>query len=471
MANYQKDGDTIQQKQHFSSNRDNENQNSLLNRGCEASDVLEKHIENDNIIRLISHNDADGISAAGIIANAIKEEGGQFHITIVPRLKADVIRDVAKEKYELYVFSDMGSACIKQLNSLKADVIVADHHQPSPHEANDNIVHVNPHLFGIDGSREISGAGSSYVSVRNMGKKHLAYMALIGAFGDMQCQNRFVGVNQLILKDGQEAGNLEIHEDLKIVSKAQEPLFKSIAYTLNPPLPGLTGSLENSQELLEKMGVSYGIKFIDLEDEEKDVVKDELVKVNPQIFGDVYSVPREHPVLRNLEEYSAILDACGKNKEYGLALSIILGEREESLDKALKLQKSYRDDLTKGFDWISREGAQQLNYIQYIYSEDKVLKSIMGTIAGVGMSAKILDDTKPILGLSRLHKDIKVSGRATRPMVAQGVNLGKALSDASVNFGGQGGGHDIAAGAMIPYEAKDQFLHLVDQIIEHQLNS
>ena len=90
-----------------------------------------------------------------------------------------------------------------------------------------------------------------------------------------------------------------INEDLKIVSKAQEPLFKSIAYTLNPPLPGLTGSLENSQELLEKMGVSYGITFIELEDEEKDVVKDELVKVNPQIFGDVYSVPREHPVLRS----------------------------------------------------------------------------------------------------------------------------------------------------------------------------
>ena len=179
-------------------NRDNEKFDSLLSRGCDASDMLKKHIENDNIIRLISHNDADGLSSAGIIANAIKEEGGQFHITIVPRLKADVIRDVAKEKYELYVFSDMGSACIKQLNSLKADVIVADHHQPSAHEPKDNLVHVNPHLFGVDGSREISGAGSSYLSVRDMDKKHLAYMALIGAFGDMQCQNRFVGVNQLI---------------------------------------------------------------------------------------------------------------------------------------------------------------------------------------------------------------------------------------------------------------------------------
>jgi len=460
MVNYLKDGDTILQKQH-----------SLLNRGVEACNMLKKHIENGNIIRLISHNDADGISSAGVIANAIAEEGGQFHTTIVPRLKAETIREVSREKYELYIFSDMGSACIKQLNSLKADVIIADHHQPSDVEANSNIIHVNPHLFGIDGSKDISGAGSSYLVVRNMDKKHLAYLALVGAFGDMQCPNGFTGVNELILKDAIDSKTLEIHEDLKIVSKSSEPVFKSIAYTLNPPLPGLTGSLENSQELLEVMGVSYGIPFSDLDDEEKDVIKDELEKVNPDIFGDVYSVPKETPALRDLEEYSAILDACGKNKEYALALSIVLGNRGNVLDKALKFQKTYRDELTKGFDWINREGAVQLNSIQYLYSEDKVLKSIIGTLAGVGMSAKILSDDKPVIGLSRLHKDIKVSARATRPLVELGVDLGKALNDASSNFGGQGGGHDIAAGAMIPYEAKDQFLHLVDEIIEYQMNN
>lgn len=446
-------------------------QHSLLNRAGEACDMLKKHIKKGDVIRLISHNDADGLSAAGVIANAIKEEGGQFHTTIVPRLKSDVIREVASEKYELYVFSDMGSACIKQLNSLKGDVIVADHHQPADVEAKENLIHVNPHLFGIDGSKDLSGAGSSYLVTKEMDKPHLAYLALVGAFGDMQCPDKFTGINRLILKDGLDAGNLEIHEGLKIVSKAKEPLYKSISYTLNPALPGLTGNLEATQELLEKMGISYGIPFSELEDEEKDVLKDELVKINPKIFGDVYTVPKESPELRDLEEYSAILDACGKNKEFGVGLSITLGDRKEALESALKLQTTYRNELTKGFEWINREGAVQLNSIQYLYSEDKVLKSIMGTIAGVGMSAEILRDDKPILGLSRLHKDIKVSGRTTRLMVERGVDLGKALAECSANFGGQGGGHDIAAGAMIPYEAKNQFLHLVDEMIEYQLNN
>ena len=40
--------------------------------------MLKEHIEKDSVIRLISHNDADGISAAAVIANALKEEDVQF---------------------------------------------------------------------------------------------------------------------------------------------------------------------------------------------------------------------------------------------------------------------------------------------------------------------------------------------------------------------------------------------------------
>lgn len=457
---YQKDGDIIQEKQH-----------SLLNRASEATNMLKEHIDNDSVIRIISHNDADGISAAAVIANALKEEGVQFHTSLIPRLKEDIVNQLRSEKYDLFIFSDMGSPFIKELNTYKHDVIVADHHQVSDVESESNVVHINPHLFDIDGSRDLCGAGSAYLAVRELDKKHLAYFPLIGAFGDMQGQDGFTGVNQLILNDAVESGIVEIHEGLKIVSKASEPIFKSLAYTFSPPLPGISGDLEGAQEFLEKMNLSYGIKFTDLEDEEKDLLKDALVSINPDIFGDCYTVPSEIPLLRDLEEYSYILDACGKNKKQGLGLSIALGERDQALDAAIRLQRQYRDQIVKGLEWIKREGAVQLNAIQYLYSEDKVLKSVMGTIASIGLSVEILDSSKPVIGMSRLHKDIKISGRTTREMVARGVNLGKVLMDSSNNFMGTGGGHDIAAGAMIPYEAKDQFLHLVDDMVEYQLNN
>ena len=77
----------------------------------------------------------------------------------------------------------------------------------------------------------------------------------------MQGQGGFTGVNKLILDDALESGVLEIHEDLKIVSKASEPIFKSLAYTFSPPLPGISGDLEGAQAFLEKRNLSYGIKF------------------------------------------------------------------------------------------------------------------------------------------------------------------------------------------------------------------
>jgi len=443
----------------------------LLNRASEASNVLKEHIENNNVIRIISHNDADGISAAAVLANALKEEKVQFHTTIVPRLKEDLINQLRHEKHDLVIFSDMGSSFVGELNSFKCDVIIADHHQVSDVEAESNVVHINPHLFDIDGSRDLSGAGSSYLAVRDLDKKHLAYFALIGAFGDMQGQDGFTGVNKLIIDDAKQSGNLEIHDGLKIVSKSSEPLFKSLAYTFSPPLPGITGDLEGSTEFLERMNLSYGIKFSDLGEEEKDILKDELIKINPDIFGDCYTVPKEIPLLRDLEEYSYILDACGKNKKFGLGLSIALGEREKALKTATDLQRKYRDQLVKGLEWIKKEGSVNLSHIQYLYSEDKVLKSVMGTIASIGLSINLLDDSKPVLGLSRLHKDIKVSGRTTRQQVENGVNLGKALQDSSNNFGGQGGGHDIAAGAMIPFDSKDNFLNLVNDMVEYQINN
>ena len=443
----------------------------MLNRANEATDMLKEHIENDAVIRIISHNDADGISAAAVVANALAEENVQFHTTIVPRLKQDIVNQLRSEKYDLFIFSDMGSQFIGDFNTYKHDVIVADHHQVNDTEAESNVVHINPHLFEIDGSKDLSGAGSAYLSIRNLNKKHLAYYALVGAFGDMQGQEGFTGVNKMILDDAIESGNLEIHEDLKIVSKTTEPIFKSMAYTFSPPLPGISGDFDGAREFLERMNLSYGIKFTDMEDEEKDLLKDALMNVNPDIFGKCYTVVKESPMLRDLEEYSYILDACGKNKKPGLGLSIALGEKDQALDAALKLQRQYRDQIVKGLEWVKKEGAQQLNTIQYLYSEDKVLKSVMGTIASIGLSVDLLDTSKPVLGLSRLHKDVKISGRTTREMVEKGVNLGKALQDSSNNFGGTGGGHDIAAGAMIPYESMDNFLHIMDEMVEYQLNS
>ena len=108
-----------------------EAQHSLLNRADEACSLIKENINKEHIVRIISHNDSDGLSAAGVMCNAISKEGGKFHITIISRLKEEFIRKLSSERYKIFVFCDMGSAYPDLISKLKANSIIADHHQVS----------------------------------------------------------------------------------------------------------------------------------------------------------------------------------------------------------------------------------------------------------------------------------------------------------------------------------------------------
>jgi len=137
----------------------------------------------------------------------------------------------------------------------------------------------------------------------------------------------------------------------------------------------------------------------------------------------------------------------------------------------MELLHRYQDRLLSGLEWIRKEGGQEREFIQCIYTEDKKRKSILGTLASVGLELGILNPEKPVLTLARLHQDVKVSARTTTQMTAKGVNLGLAMEQASHNFNGAGGGHNIAAGAMIPYKDLENFKNLVNDMVGSQISS
>ena len=51
--------------------------------------------------------------------------------------------------------------------------------------------------------------------------------------------------------------------------------------------------------------------------------------------------------------------------------------------------------------------------IQYIYTDDKKRKKVMGTLASIGIEIEILDPEKPVLGISRMDNIVKISGRTS----------------------------------------------------------
>ena len=67
-------------------------------------------------------------------------------------------------------------------------------------------------------------------------------------------------------------------------------------------------------------------------------------------------MPQEDPALRNLENYAEILDACGKNKNHGVGLSICLGDRESAITEGVEFLNKYRDSLIKGISLDQERG-------------------------------------------------------------------------------------------------------------------
>src|SRR5271157_5019671 len=162
-----------------------------------AAETIARSILRCDRMRVISHNDADGITSAGLVCNALKRAGIPFHATLVNRLDETVVESIVSP----VVFCDMGSGKPDLVSRIKGDVFVLDHHKPV---GTLDCMHLNPHNFGIDGAFELSASGTVYSVVRRMGdNSDLAGLAIAGALGDRQAM---IGANHSILEEAISSG-------------------------------------------------------------------------------------------------------------------------------------------------------------------------------------------------------------------------------------------------------------------------
>ena len=97
-----------------------------------ALDALNDHIVSGNIVRIITHSDADGIAAGGILSRMVSRLGAGFKTTCEKRVDIRVLQEIAAEKPSLVIFSDLGSGYLDIIGEhlLDSDVIILDHHHP-----------------------------------------------------------------------------------------------------------------------------------------------------------------------------------------------------------------------------------------------------------------------------------------------------------------------------------------------------
>ncbi len=425
---------------------------SLLREGArKAADLVEKH----DFIRVYTHHDADGISAGAILAKALLRAGKNFHISFLKGLN----EPFEYEKGDLLLFADMGSGYHDLMSKVDTDVVILDHHTPSGEiKAKKSLVHVNPHLVGMDGTYELSASGVCYFFATELGKnRDLASMAVVGMLGDKQ---KVVGGNSEIVREGIESGVIFESRGLALRSGR---LRDALMYSLEPFLD-FYGKEEELDEFLSKIGVD-GEKYVEeLDDGEMRRLCDAVVlrllsrNVYTGIFEQIIGkrLFLKNMPIRNSVMLTDVVNSCGRAGVMSLALSLLLGD-VTSLDKALKINEEYTREILEELVKRRREIREGF-CIRYLVMEDGTSASPIATT----FSRYLLTD-KPLVVVSIKNEHAKVSARTNEDLASR-VDLAEVMKVAAEKVGGRGGGHRVAAGANIPADRVDEFLKEVDRL-------
>jgi RecJ-like exonuclease len=439
---------------------------------CKRAAELLLSFPRSSRIRVVSHYDADGIAAAGVICTLLYRVGYDFHATLMRNPFTKGFDRLKREGNELIIFSDMGSGQMETIEQLGGQAIVLDHHQYLTAESPKNIIQINSNLFGIDGNYEACGATLSYAFARAVdpANEDLAALALAGATGDKQYIGGMRGFNKTILDQAVQKGVLREHTSIKLYG---ESLADALFYSVDPFYPGLSGNAEEIKATLEKLKIDPATTLEKIDKETmmrlQSFLLFKLIKAGcPQNILDV--VIRKRYVAASqgweLERFADLLDACGKNGHRSLGLSLCLGN-SVAWNEAISVEKEYKQKLLAGLQSLEQGGMHEMEGLRYFYSDNS---SLGGVIAGIAINY-LCDEKKPLLSLARKETDdeVHVSCRGNQKLVERGLDLGVAMKMVAAELRGYGGGHKIAAGATIAFEKEKEFLEKVNVVLVQQM--
>jgi single-stranded-DNA-specific exonuclease len=455
-------------------------------------------------VLLASHIDADGLTSAAIAATALERATVPFEVVFKKQLDETEIASIAAREYDTVLFTDFGSGQLDVIAEHERagdfQPVVADHHQPADAGTE---YHLNPLLEGIDGASELSGAGAAYLLARALAEigtnpaagdgptasnRDLAGLAIVGAVGDMQAVGgELVGANRAIVEEGIEAGVLEERTDLALYGRQTRPLPRLLEYASEVRIPGISNDESGAVAFLSELDVDVRDgdgwrRWVDLSDEERQTVASALVQRALQrgvpadkvdgLVGTTYTLESEEPgtELRDASEYSTLLNATARYERADVGLAVCLGDRGEALERARRLLQNHRRNLSDGLERVKSRGVERAEHVQYFDAGEEIRETIVGIVAGMALGVDGVDPDCPIVAFARKNdEETKVSARGTARLVGQGLDLSVVMREASRAVGGDGGGHDVAAGATIPAGQEEAFVAEADAVVAEQI--
>jgi len=150
-----------------------------------------------------------------------------------------------------------------------------------------------------------------------------------------------------------------------------------------------------------------------------------------------------------------------------------MGDRGRTLQEADKVLEEYRKTITKYLSWLEENPnkLEELSHIYVIHGGTSIDEKVISTISTI-ILPNLPRQEKPLIAYALIpeEKHVKISARMSSILVEKGINIGKILHKAAKRFLGEGGGHDVAAGAYIPAEKSEYFIRYVNELVSSYLS-
>jgi RecJ-like exonuclease len=398
------------------------------------------------------------------MVQTLKRLDKKFTLRILKSLEEKFIKNLPKDKIILFLDLASGSLRYIQDSNLK-EVFIIDHHEIelSREEIPENIEIINPQLGN---KQKMSASGLTYLVSREIDSKNreFAKLAVLGMIGD-NLEKEIDKLNNGILEDSEVQKKRGL-----LIFPATRPLNRTLEYSSQPYIPGVTGNIRGVLDVLRESGLTpENGKYktlLELAPEEMEKLITSIILRNPkakndQIIGDIFLLKMFNK-LEDAREISAKINACSRLGEPETALQFCL-EISSAKKRAEAIHVKYKQSLITGLKLIEEsEKIQGRNFV-IMNAKQEIKDTIIGTIASILSNSSIYKEGTIITTMAYYDDKIKVSARNVGK---KGRNVREILSNVVKETGGEIGGHEFAAGCIIHQHKEKDFIDSLRKNLE-----
>jgi single-stranded DNA-specific DHH superfamily exonuclease len=381
--------------------------------------VEELKAQESRRVKIIHHDDGDGLAAAAIAKASLERQGYDTSLVCIEKLYPEVVEKVHSQRGNIIFYVDIAAAhakLISKYNQRRNFTIVLDHHDAEPSE-DETVYNLDPELYGISGETDVSGATVTYLFFKTLNVENVD-LSRLAVVGSAEIPGMIRGLNAIALEDALKSGYVKI----RLTRTGKDYII------LKPGRPESFRNLSSKLTVLGSVGYYRG-------------------------------GPKK------------AVQAC------------IDGFDEEIEDLAEKFEDERKAANKKLLGQLYREGLKQLKSIQWFHSRDifkGMGAKVIGTFCSFMRFQKIVNPMKYIVGFMNMSREIpdfgiltksyvKVSARTTAKLEEQikaggKLPLSKLLPATALKFNGFGDGHAFAASGVIQEGKEEAFAEEMDRL-------